>query len=245
MKYRERRLTRYFQDPEKKYEAALGPGSTGIACRNIRAGLRYLGYSVADSDVYDDHLIRAIEELQSREGHKNRDGLTGPGTRSLLVRALMRKGGERSFTLMTFPKGVVFPRVFVSYAREDRRTAEQVVDELMAEGVDLWVDYINLEPGANWKNAIEHAIPDSRYFLALLSRYSLSKKGFVQSEIKTAWSVHDLYPEHDIFVIPARLEECEVNDRRFRELNYIDLFPNLEPGLRKIIDFLATADCKF
>ena len=129
--------------------------------------------------------------------------------------------------------------MFVSYAREDRREVEQVLDMLSSEGVNTWVDYKDLNPGEKWEQAIEQAIPRSRYFLAMLSRFTLSKKGFVQKEVKTAWAVADHYPESEIFVIPVRLEACEVHETKFSKLNYIDLFPDPAKGVERLITFLA------
>ena len=173
MTYRERRLARYFQDPEKGFEFVLGPGNGGMACRNIRIALRSLDFDLNDFDAYDNSLLEAIRALQRREGHKYTDGLTGPGTRGLLVKTLCRDRGERIFSLMTYPAGEAFPRVFVSYARVDRRCAESVVHFLVSQGVEVWVDYMNLHPGEKWQHAIEQAIPRCRYFLALISRFAL------------------------------------------------------------------------
>jgi hypothetical protein len=240
--YRERRLARFFQNPGQPSDSVLRVGSTGLACRNVRIALRYLGFDLCESDIYDEKVSECIRRLQERERHKNIDDLTGPGTRALIVRTLMRESGERIFSLMTFPKGDPFPLVFVSYAREDRRVAEDVVNFLVGEGVEVWVDYRNLQPGQKWALAIQKAIPAARYFLALISKYTLSKKGYVQKEVKTAWDVAERYPEAEIFVIPARLEECEVQDSKFAELHWIDLFPDPKEGLRQILEFLVQAD---
>lgn len=212
---------------------------TGNACQNVRRALRYLNVDLVDSDIYDICVYDAILELQRREGHEHKDGLTGRGTRALLVRTLLRGGGERVFSQMTYPKGQAFPRVFVSYAKEDQGSAEHVVDFLIEHGVELWVDYRSLQPGEKWPSSIEYAISSSRYFLALLSRCALNKRGVVQSEFKTALSIADQYPDKEIFVIPARLEECDVSDTRFAELQYFDLFPNPDEGLSRLVDFLA------
>jgi hypothetical protein len=199
-----------------------------------------LGADLGESDLYDQGVREAVLRLQKTEGHTNVDGITGPGTRALLVRKLTWKAGERVFHVMHSPGGEPFPRVFVSYASEDRPAAEEVVDFLTREGVELWVDFRNLQPGQKWAMAIESAIPASRYFLALISRHTLSKKGYVQKEVKTAWSVADHYPDSQVFVIPARLEACEVNDTRFAQLQRVDLFPERGKGLKRLVDFLAT-----
>jgi TIR domain len=240
--YRELRLARYFRDPAAPNESVLKVGSIGVACSNVRIALNYLGFDIAPSDVYDLVVFERMKQLQSREGHTHVDGYTGPGTRDLLVRTLLREGGERPFQLMKFPKGEAFPVVFVSYAREDRPATEVIVDRLVSEGVQVWVDYRNLRPGERWELVIERAIPASRYFLALISKFALSKTGYFQKEVKTAWAVAERYPDSEVFVIPARLEECEVHDAKFAQLHRIDFFPDASIGLEQLLQFLAQAD---
>ena len=76
--------------------------------------------------------------------------------------------------------------VFLSYAREDEVSASRLYRELVKGGVKVWFDRESLEPGANWKSEIKKAIRQSRYFIALMSSKSVSKKGFVQSELRPA-----------------------------------------------------------
>ena len=155
------------------------------------------------------------------------------------MKTLTRKSGDRIFNLFADSGVELFPTVFISYAREDRRAAEQVVDFLLSEGVKVWVDYLNIRPGEKWAEAIAYAIPRARYFLVLLSNHSLSKKGFVQKEVKTAWEVAEEDPDNEIFVIPARLEDCKIQYTKFSKLNCVDLFPNPETGLKTLVDSLA------
>ena len=39
----------------------------------------------------------------------------------------------------------------------------------------------------------------------------------------------------DIFVIPVRLDNCEIPYERFRSIQYVDLFPSWNDGLQKIL----------
>jgi hypothetical protein len=36
----------------------------------------------------------------------------------------------------------------------------------------------------------------------------------------------DKYPESKVFIIPVRLDDCEVSDSKLKEINYVDLFPS-------------------
>ena len=103
--------------------------------------------------------------------------------------------------------------VFLSYAREDEACASQLYSELAEAGVNVWFDREALAPGASWKSEIRKAIRRSRYFIALMSSKSVSKKGFVQSELREALEVLDEYPENETYLIPARLDCCRSASR--------------------------------
>lgn len=127
-------------------------------------------------------------------------------------------------------------KAFISYAREDYPDALQLYRDLKQKGVDPWLDKESILPGVRWKEAVNSAIRDSRYFIALLSSNSVSKKGFVQKEMHDAIKVLDEYPDSDIFIIPARLDECFPSHTKLHELQWVDLFPSWEEGLLKILN---------
>ena len=69
-----------------------------------------------------------------------------------------------------------------------------------------WIDSEDLLPGQYWKFTIGEAIKNSKYFLALLSKDSVTKEGYVQKELKIALEILDELPETKIFIIPARID---------------------------------------
>jgi TIR domain len=133
-------------------------------------------------------------------------------------------------------------QVFICYAKEDSAKAMKLYGELeRVHYLKPWIDKESLLPGQNWRVAIGNAIRDSRFFVALLSSNSVSKKGFVQKELKEALDVLDEYPESHVFLIPARLDDCRVSDSRLKQIQYVDLFPDWEKGFRKISDTIHNA----
>lgn len=115
-------------------------------------------------------------------------------------------------------------RVFVSYAREDIQLARRVYEALKGAGHTPWMDEVDLLPGQNWKVAIQDAIQNSRFFVALLSKRSVSRKGYAQTELSRALDELDSFPDSQIYLIPARLDDCEVPRARLRELHWVDLW---------------------
>jgi hypothetical protein len=126
-------------------------------------------------------------------------------------------------------------KVFISYARENIEEAKRIRADLVSAGVNVWFDQESLLPGQYWKITIKQAIRNSRYFLAVLSTYSVTKRGYVQKELAEALELLDEFPESEIFIIPVRLDKSEPTNERLRALHWIDMFPNWDIGLRKIL----------
>lgn len=114
-------------------------------------------------------------------------------------------------------------KVFLNHIHEDKPQVRQYCDRLTADGFTPWLDERELLPGQRWRPAITRAVRASDAVIVFLSRQSMRKAGFGQKEIKLALDVLDEQPEDEIFLIPARLEDCDVPDR-LRAQQYVDLF---------------------
>jgi len=55
-------------------------------------------------------------------------------------------------------------RVFISYAHDDLPQVRKLYADLKARAVNVWMDEEDIGPG-RWKNQIQKAIAQSRYFL--------------------------------------------------------------------------------
>lgn len=128
-------------------------------------------------------------------------------------------------------------KVFISYAKEDSKIAQRLYDDLKKAGVDLWFDRENLMPGQDWELEIKKAIKESTIFLALISSNTSRKEGFTQREFKRVLDVADEMPDGDIFVIPVRVDDCQV-DVRLQHLQWLDLFPSYTDGVKKLLKVL-------
>jgi len=126
-------------------------------------------------------------------------------------------------------------QVFICYAREDVKAAERLYDDLTQAGVAPWWDREKLLPGQKWKAEIQRALKQSEAVIFLLSSHSVSKRGFVQKELKDALDLLQEIPSSDIFLIPARLDASEPLDEQLQELHAVDLFPSYEAGLQRIL----------
>jgi len=129
-------------------------------------------------------------------------------------------------------------KIFISYAREDQQIAKKLYHDLKNFGLEPWLDIEHLHPGQQWKSVINHVIKTSSYFFALLSSYSVSKKGYVQKELKVALDLFDEFPQTSSYLIPVRIEHCMPLDDKLQEIQWVDLFPSYIKGFKKILSAL-------
>ena len=130
--------------------------------------------------------------------------------------------------------------MFISYAREDADAAKRLQQDLEVAGLTPWLDKECLIGGRNMKISIKNAIKKSRFVIPLFSSISVEKRGYVQREFKYAIDVLDEFPESKIYVIPCRLDDCEIPYDRLKDIEYIDLFPDWEDGIRRIIQSVTS-----
>jgi len=140
--------------------------------------------------------------------------------------------GEYQFTADSHPK------IFLAHVVEDRPWADRLFEELEQRGYAPWLDRRKLLPGQNWPRAIEEAIDTSDFFIACFSHLSVRKKGSFQAEIRYALDCARRTPLDDAFLIPVRLDDCRVPWRIRREIHYIDLYPDWNRGLKRIVTII-------
>jgi hypothetical protein len=124
--------------------------------------------------------------------------------------------------------------VFIAYAAEDFIWASRLSEALRAEGCSPWLDKEKLLAGQNWPRAIERAIEVSDVFVACFSPRSVVKRGMFQQELRHALECARRRPLDDPFVVPVRFDDCAVPRRIADHVQYVDLFPDWEKGVRRV-----------
>ncbi len=128
-------------------------------------------------------------------------------------------------------------QIFISYAREDQQRVEVLYRKLLAAGYQPWLDREHILPGQKWEPIIEQALKRSDFALVCLSATSINKRGFLQKEIKQALEHAERMLEDDVWLIPARLDDCEVPDS-LSTIQWVDLFePDGFDELLRSIEF--------
>ncbi len=115
-------------------------------------------------------------------------------------------------------------KVFICHASQDKPKVRELYQRLKAEGwIDPWLDVAKILPGQHWTSVIRQSLADADAIIIFVSCNSISKEGFVQREMNYAWDLSLEKPRSVIFLIPLRLEECEV-PYDLRERQWADYF---------------------
>jgi hypothetical protein len=115
-------------------------------------------------------------------------------------------------------------KAFLCHSSADKPAVRQLYERLQAKGIEPWLDVKNILPGQDWDLEIRRAVRDSHVVLVCLSNQSTTRAGYLQKEIKFVLDRADEQPEGTIFVIPLKLEECEMPDRlsRWHWVNFFE-----------------------
>jgi len=116
-------------------------------------------------------------------------------------------------------------RIFLCHSSVDKPVVRDLYQKLKTiEWIDPWLDEEKLYPGQDWDLEIERAVEVADAVIVCLSNNSVTKEGYVQRELKFALDIALDKPEGTIFVIPLRLEDCQL-PRRLRSFQYANYFP--------------------
>jgi hypothetical protein len=130
------------------------------------------------------------------------------------------------------------PSLFFSYVREDSEKVKEIYNVLRSVGFNPWLDVENLYPGQDWYSEIASAISRADFFLIFLSNNSISKRGYIQKEIRVAVEKAEERPPSDIFIIPIRLDEAPIPEL-LQHLQWVDIFR--EGGTELLIKSITAA----
>ncbi len=123
-------------------------------------------------------------------------------------------------------------QVFLIYAHGDKKAVRKLYERISRNHIKAWLDEKELFPGQNWKYEIRQAILRSDVVIVFLSMQFNKQGGFRHEEIKIALEKARSFPDGEIFIIPARLEKCDLPEP-LRQWQCVDLFE--ADGFRKLL----------
>ena len=125
--------------------------------------------------------------------------------------------------------------VFLCHAHTDREIVHKLYDRLVKDGIHAWLDVERLQPGQDWEREIRKAILESQVVIVCLSRAFNKQRGYRHEELKIASQKANLLSNGEIFMIPVRLEKCDLPES-LRHLQRVDLFE--AGGYKKLVHAL-------
>lgn len=109
------------------------------------------------------------------------------------------------------------PTVFLSYAKDDKESVNDIYLALKRSGLSPWMDKPpnpyrseGLGVGQKWEVVLKEKIKNSDYVMLCISQASLKKRGYVQNEMKQAMKEMASFPEDKEYILPVLLEQCVV-----------------------------------
>lgn len=197
----------------------------------------------AKSDEDFTSVVRAVQGLKAfrafleskttRELFTSADDLGGKVATSLAPQ-LRKWLADTATPNAAAPRNVT---VFLCHSSSDKSSVRELDARLKADGFVPWLDERDILPGEDWERAIRAAVKKSDVVVVCLSKNSVSKVGFLQREINFVLDAAEEQPEGAIFILPVKLESCDVPERlaRWQWLNYFekDAHDRLLTSLRK------------
>jgi hypothetical protein len=125
--------------------------------------------------------------------------------------------------------------IFLIHAHSDRETVYKLYQRMLRDGLNAWLDTERLQPGQDWRNEIRNAILKCDVVVVCLSSGFDKQQGYRHEELKLALEKANFLPNDEVFIIPVRLEKCDMPGS-LRHLHRVDLFK--PGGYRKLINAL-------
>jgi hypothetical protein len=126
-------------------------------------------------------------------------------------------------------------QIFLLYARGDKEAVQHLYRRMVREGANVWMDRESILPGQDWQYEIRRAIHGSDLVIVCLSRQFNKQGGYRHEELKIALKKAGSLPEGGIFLIPVRLESCDMPEALHR-WQRVDLFE--AHGYQKLLESL-------
>jgi len=126
-------------------------------------------------------------------------------------------------------------KVYISYAREDIARVKEVYQELSNAELTLGMSELHSQPDQEWLPKTHMAISDADTILVALSRATSEPPELMQMELNRAFILLSERSPNGFFIVPIRLEECEV-PITLRKLKCVDLFK--KNGLNNLINIM-------
>lgn len=140
---------------------------TKARMKNVKlTGAKIFGWNITDIEM---------DNIECDYVYIDRNGLERLPTERIFKKGEFEEYIEKQIDSVTLlikkiKQGRELNHVFISYVHEDYETIKRLTDELEANGISVWLDRKELQPGVRWEQAISDAIRNGIYFIACFSK---------------------------------------------------------------------------
>lgn len=120
--------------------------------------------------------------------------------------------------------------IFLSYSRSNSAFALKLASDLKANGVNLWIDQLDIPAGSRWDRSVESALKKSTALLTVLSPAAVSSFN-VMDEIAYAL-------DENKKIIPILHEDCDI-PFRLRRLQYINFTTDYNNAMIRLCESIG------
>jgi len=117
-------------------------------------------------------------------------------------------------------------QIFVSYSRVDTDFVLNLINDLIEQKLDVWLDQRDISAGQRWDRTIQAALQESDIFIIVLSPDSVASEN-VLDELSFAISAKKR-------IIPVLYRDCQI-PYRIARIQFIDLRTDYQNGFRNLV----------
>jgi serine/threonine-protein kinase len=123
-------------------------------------------------------------------------------------------------------------RVFLAHCAEDKPRVRELRDQLLKMSARPWLDEDDILPSRVWQTAVESGLKQADVVLVCFSQTYVEKGGYLRRELQLALELAAEHLPDEIFLIPVRLDECDLPEE-FQRRQRVDLYD--ENGFSKLL----------
>ena len=133
--------------------------------------------------------------------------------------------------------------VFICYVRDNKEAVVKLYSALKSNGINVWMDLLDLKAGERWERRIREEIQTVDFFIPCFSKeYNARETTYMNEELKQAIEVLRRRSPNKIWCIPVKLNECDIPDddigggETWRSFHYVNLSEDWEGGIQRICE---------
>lgn len=143
--------------------------------------------------------------------------------------------GRGEVKLMHATEGAPHPKVYLAHASEDKAMVRPIAEYLMANGVEVWFDEWEIEPGDSLRQKMEDGLGVMTHFVVVLTETSIAKP-WVAKEIDVGL-VHQVGGKSRFVPLVVGVDASKLSPF-IQAMLFLKLDPSSDADLKGLVDRL-------